>query len=120
MVNSTRARLVELTIDPSVLVALTLQLGMVPIERSANMRRKWFALVIGAALAGCTGGTPAAATVEGAQAALSGVGIDTYALGAPVNDANFIDVTSQIPALGGTCWPATPPSRSASTRRPTE
>jgi uncharacterized cupin superfamily protein len=43
-----------------------------------------------------------------ARAALSGVGIDTYQIGTPVDDSNFVDVTSQIPALGGTVLSGNP------------
>jgi uncharacterized cupin superfamily protein len=42
------------------------------------------------------------------SASVSGVGIDAYALGAIVDDSGFIDVTSQIPALGGTVLSGNP------------
>src|SRR5262245_33683393 len=37
-----------------------------------------------------------------AKQALSGAGVDSYRIGVPIDDADFVDVTSQIPALGGT------------------
>jgi uncharacterized cupin superfamily protein len=47
-------------------------------------------------LAGCTVQTTTA------EAALTGAGVDGYTAGTPIDDAEFVDVTSQIPALGGT------------------
>ncbi len=71
------------------------------------MSNRLFAACSLVVLSGCEAvpvADPAAADPPVAEAAqaLSGVGIDTYRAGIPVSDAEFVDVTSQIPALGGT------------------
>jgi uncharacterized cupin superfamily protein len=46
--------------------------------------------------------------VARAAQALSGAGVDYYRIGAHVDDSDFVDVTSQIPALGGTVLEGNP------------
>lgn len=55
-----------------------------------------------ALLAGC------AAQTTTTEAALTGTGVDGYNAGTPVDDSDFVDVTSQIPALGGTVLAGNP------------
>jgi uncharacterized cupin superfamily protein len=43
-----------------------------------------------------------------AAATASGAGIDYYGAGQPVDDGDFLDVTAQIPALGGTVLEGNP------------
>ena len=44
----------------------------------------------------------------GVQADTSSTGVMIYKVGHPVDDSNFVDVTSQIPALGGTVLEGNP------------
>jgi uncharacterized cupin superfamily protein len=60
------------------------------------------------ALSACVAAPADDASVDEATQALSGVGVDAYRLGVPVDDSNFVDVTSQIPALGGTVLEGNP------------
>jgi uncharacterized cupin superfamily protein len=55
-------------------------------------------------------GGPAAADPPVAEAAqaVSGTGVDYYRVGAHVDDSDFVDVTAQIPALGGTVLEGNP------------
>jgi uncharacterized cupin superfamily protein len=59
-------------------------------------------------LAACDAAPPGEPGTGEKHSALSGVGIDTYEIGTPVDDSNFVDVTSQIPALGGTVLEGNP------------
>lgn len=45
---------------------------------------------------------------SGIQADTSSTGVMIYKLGQPIDDSNFVDVTSQIPALGGTVLKGNP------------
>ena len=45
---------------------------------------------------------------SGLQADVSGTGVMIYKLGQRINDSNFVGVTSQIPALGGTVLEGNP------------
>jgi uncharacterized cupin superfamily protein len=54
--------------------------------------------IAAALIAGCT----TEMTTATSEAALSGTGVDGYNAGTPIDDSEFVDVTSQIPALGGT------------------
>jgi len=59
-------------------------------------------------LCACVAAPAGDAPVDEASQALSGVGVDAYRIGVPVDDASFVDVTSQIPALGGTVLEGNP------------
>jgi hypothetical protein len=48
------------------------------------------------------------AASSGVQADTSSTGVMIYKAGHPVDDSNFVDVTSQIPALGGTVLEGNP------------
>src|SRR5687768_15510497 len=48
---------------------------------------------------------------SGVQADTSSTGVMIYKAGRPVDDANFVDVTSLIPALGGTVLQGNPTIR---------
>jgi len=63
------------------------------------MKKLWLMIATAATLGGCTSDALEDGT---AQSALSGTGLDTYAKGEWIDDGSFVDVTSQIPALGGT------------------
>jgi hypothetical protein len=45
---------------------------------------------------------------SGVQADTSSTGVMIYKIGQPIDDSNFVDVTSQIPALGGTVLKGNP------------
>src|SRR5262245_31620268 len=60
------------------------------------------------ALSACVATPAGDASIDETRQALSGVGVDTYQPGVPVDDGNFVDVTSQIPALGGTVLEGNP------------
>jgi uncharacterized cupin superfamily protein len=96
-----------MTIDRLRSTRLFVEKGIIPFQRSANMKRKWIVLLMATALAGCNT-TPGDPAVEETRAALSGVGIDTYSVGTPVDDSSFVDVTAQMTALGGTLLSGNP------------